>query len=135
MQDMELFSSVHMPGRFVFRVDEWIQPGGCLDINFVIDKKLEIWPRYANMLGGQEVNITGPCFDNNFWFHCKWGDNLDAPITIGEVEVFNNTPNMVHARCVQPMIYYTGILNLSISLDGGKTYDWKAEYTIGKKKN
>ena len=83
------------------------------------------------MLGGQEVNITGPCFDNNPWFYCKWGDNIDAPITIGEIPLVNKSASGLRGRCIQPLMYFTGRLNLSISLDGGKTYDWKAEYTVG----
>jgi hypothetical protein len=34
MQKMANFSNVGIPGRFIFRIDEWIQPAGCLDIDF-----------------------------------------------------------------------------------------------------
>lgn len=100
---------------------------------------LRIWPRSGNMLGGQEVNITGPCFESVPYFHCKWGDWYGAPITIGEPTLIgdpilskNFFISKLRARCIQPLIYYNGRLNLSISLDGGKTFEWRSEYTIGK---
>ena len=82
------------------------------------------------MLGGAEINITGPCFDDDPWFYCKWGDDINAPITIGEIPLNNEVPNGVRARCIQPAMYFIGRLNLSISLDEGKTFQWKAEYTV-----
>jgi hypothetical protein len=83
------------------------------------------------MLGGQEVNITGPCFGTTSFFYCKWGDSFDSPITIGETTFFGELHSEIRGRCVQPIIYYNGRVNLSISLDEGKTYNWKAEYNIG----
>ncbi len=83
------------------------------------------------MLGGQEVNITGPCFVGRSYFHCKWGDGFDAPITIGETTSVNFNFSTIRGKCVQPLIYFNGRLNLSISLDDGKTFHWRAEYTIG----
>jgi hypothetical protein len=86
------------------------------------------------MLGGQEVNITGPCLHNITYFKCKWGDSFDAPITIGEATTINFDFSEIRGRCVQPLIYHNGRLNLSISLDDGEKFEWKAEYTIGIKK-
>ena len=107
MQSIPKFSNVGIPGRFIFRIDEWIQPAGCLNLEFGEESKhstidptyiwkmfnlfrlngwseiLHIWPRNGNLLGGQEVNITGPCFNKFSIFHCKWGDWYDAPVTIG----------------------------------------------------
>ena len=82
------------------------------------------------MIGGQEVNITGPCLHTVSHFYCKWGDGFDAPITVGEATSVNFNFSEIRGRCVQPLIYYNGRLNLSVSLDGGETYEWKAEYNI-----
>lgn len=83
------------------------------------------------MLGGIEVNVTGPCFwSSNFL--CKWGDFHDAQVTIGETTFDTDQPNLVKGRCIQPLMFYNGKLNLSISLDKGKTYIWRSEYTVGK---
>lgn len=107
--------------------------------SFKLIEHLSIWPRSGNMLGGQEVNITGPCLDNEKYFHCRWGDWFGAPITIGEPTLIGHPllskttfVSKLRGRCIQPLIYYNGRLNLSISLDGGKTFEWKTEYTIGK---
>lgn len=158
MQSIAKYSNVGIPGRFIFRIDEWIQPAGCLNIDFeeeskqnfyqlnlkyrfkhyIIIENLRIWPRSGNMLGGQEVNITGPCLENIEYFHCKWGDWYNAPITIGEPTLIgdpllsrNSFISRIRGRCIQPLLYYNGRLNLSISLDGGKTFDWRSEYAIG----
>lgn len=83
------------------------------------------------MLGGQEVNITGPCFHGNTFFLCKWGDSYDAPVTIGETTFLYHNHSEIRSRCVQPTIYFNGRINLSISLDEGQTFEWKTEYNIG----
>lgn len=96
-----------------------------------------VWPRFGNMLGGQEVNITGPCFGyhpdpTSDYFvpyektYCKWGDADDAPQTMAEVIT------MLRARCVMPKIFFNGRINLWVSTDGARTFKWKAEFTIGK---
>ena len=89
------------------------------------------------MLGGQEVNITGPCFQDRHVFHCRWGDWYGAAVTVGEVPKYGfgsdtGKVNYLKGRCVQPTMYYNGRLNLSISFDGGMTYDWRTEFNVGK---
>lgn len=76
------------------------------------------------------MNITGPCFHNLTWFYCKWGDGYDAPITIGEAPIIGDNKTDIRARCIQPLMYFIGRINLTISLDGGKTYEWRAEFSI-----
>lgn len=34
MLKVENHSNIDFPGRYVFRIDEWIQPGGCMDFDF-----------------------------------------------------------------------------------------------------
>ena len=82
------------------------------------------------MLGGQEVNITGPCFRISH-FYCKWGDGYKAQITLGETTILGTNMSQLRGRCVQPLIFHNGRLNLSVSLDNKKTFEWRAEYTIG----
>jgi hypothetical protein len=83
------------------------------------------------MLGGQEVNVTGPCFWGVVKFLCKWGDFPDAKITVGEKWLIDDEHIDYKARCVQPLMYYNGRLNLSVSLDNGETFQWKGEYNVG----
>ncbi|KAI3389375.1 hypothetical protein SNEBB_001005 [Seison nebaliae] len=115
-------SNVNFPGRYIFRVDEWIQPGGCME--GATSGELHMWPLFGNMLGGSEVNITGPCFNQVRKLLCKWGDDRNAPVTAGEVR------SSLRARCVSPTLFFQGRLNLSISMDEGRTYTWNAIYTI-----
>ncbi len=98
---------------------------------------LRVWPRNGNMLGGQEVNITGPCFENYPVFRCRWGDWFGAPVTIGETPIYGfgsdtGTINVLKGRCIVPQMYYTGRLNLSVSFDDGNTYPWRSEFNIGQ---
>lgn len=34
IEDLADHSNIGTDGRFIFRIDEWIQPAGCLDIDF-----------------------------------------------------------------------------------------------------
>jgi hypothetical protein len=34
MPNISHHSNVGIPGRFIFRIDEWIQPAGCLNLDF-----------------------------------------------------------------------------------------------------
>lgn len=130
---MDQKSNVNHRGRFIYRVDEWIQPAGCN--NEYSNGTLFIWPRFGNMLGGQEVNITGPCFgyhpdptSDDFKPYertfCRWGDDLDSIVTMAEVIT------MLRARCVMPQMWFNGRINLWISIDNGISYEWKAEFTV-----
>jgi hypothetical protein len=88
------------------------------------------------MLGGQEVNITGPCFGyhpdptSDYFIpfektYCRWGDDpVNSPITMAEVIT------MLRARCVMPKIFFNGRINLFVSTDGARTFRWKAEFSI-----
>jgi hypothetical protein len=127
-------SNVDYKGRFIFRIDEWVQPAGCG--NEYANESVFIWPRFGNMLGGQEVNVTGPCFgvhpiadsDEFIPFEdtfCRWGDGPTAPVTRAEVIT------ILRARCVVPQMFYTGRINLWVTTDNGQSYPWKAEFTVG----
>jgi hypothetical protein len=39
MQSIARYSNIQQPGRFIFRIDEWIQPAGCMDLNFEQESK------------------------------------------------------------------------------------------------
>lgn len=130
---IHLNSNVDHKGRYIFRIDEWIQPAGCK--NEFSNGSLFIWPWFGNMLGGQEVNITGPCFgyhpikDSDHFLsfgkvYCRWGDDENSPKT--EAEIIT----ILRARCVMPNIYYNGRINLWVSVDGGRTYFWKHQFSI-----
>nr|XP_022323669.1 protein mesh-like isoform X1 [Crassostrea virginica] len=57
--NVDEYSNVNIPGKFVFRVDEhYISDGGCNTKG-----NLKISPKYGPMLGGQYVVISGPCID------------------------------------------------------------------------
>lgn len=89
------------------------------------------------MLGGQEVNITGPCFgihpipDSDEFIpfentYCRWGDSPNSLVTRAEVIT------VLRARCVVPQMFFTGRIHLWVSIDNRLSFPWKAEFTIGK---
>ncbi len=34
MQSIDKYSNIDVAGRYVFRIDEWIQPAGCSNVDF-----------------------------------------------------------------------------------------------------
>ena len=54
MQSMANFSNVGIPGRFIFRIDEWIQPAGCLDVEFERESKIK---KIQSMIYRRKVNF------------------------------------------------------------------------------
>lgn len=39
MQKISNYSNVGIPGRFIFRIDEWIQPAGCFEIDYDFERE------------------------------------------------------------------------------------------------
>ncbi len=50
MQSIMDYSNIRQPGRFIFRIDEWIQPGGCNDIDSDLNFELDsiIWTYFLS---------------------------------------------------------------------------------------
>ena len=78
-------------------------------------------PEQGNMLGGNLVNISGPCFGPNTLVKCRFYDR--------EVEGVVRDTNT--AFCVQPRLFATGYIDVAVSLDGGPYY-WKGQYYVGQ---
>ena len=78
-------------------------------------------PEQGNMLGGNLVNISGPCYGPNTLVKCRFYDR--------EVEGVVRDTNT--AFCVQPRLFATGYVDIAVSLDGGPYY-WKGQYYVGE---
>lgn len=79
------------------------------------------------MLGGQVVNITGPCFDPNERILCTF----DTESVVGHVIDRNR------AICVQPFLLAQGYIRFQISI-GTERFKWRGLYFVGnypKKQN
>ncbi|XP_073993823.1 sushi domain containing 2 mesh isoform X2 [Rhodnius prolixus] len=107
------------PGRHIFRIDENIIPGTCNKDIAGSTLKLSFAPESGNMLGGQVVNITGPCFTPDMRILCRF----DVETVVGTVVDTNR------AICVQPFVMADGYVIFDIAINNGK-YNWKGEYFI-----
>ncbi|XP_019636956.1 PREDICTED: sushi domain-containing protein 2-like [Branchiostoma belcheri] len=113
--DVETTSNVNLPGRWIFRIDSYIEEGGCN-----ADASIRLCPFFGTMLGGTKVGISGPCFDEYMDIRCKFGANDPVP---GWVE------SDTTAACISPFLSNPGRVPLMVSTDGGNTYDYWAMYT------
>jgi len=107
------------PGRHMFRIDEKILAGNCRHELYGSNLPLVFAPEQGNMLGGNLVNISGPCFGPNTLVKCRFYDR--------EVEGVVRDTNT--AFCVQPRLFATGYIDIAVSLDGGPYY-WKGQYYV-----
>ncbi|KPU80188.1 uncharacterized protein Dana_GF16595, isoform C [Drosophila ananassae] len=107
------------PGRHIFRVDEQILIGSCnKDIDAAL-LPLTFAPESGNMLGGQVVNITGPCFDPNVRVTC----HFDTESVLG---TYVDTNRVI---CVQPFLKAEGYIRFQISV-GTQRFKWRGKYFV-----
>ena len=85
--------------------------------------KLESYPTVGPMLGGVEVNVSGPCFHRpHERIKAKFGDIVVECMRV----------NMMIASCVAPVMRQRGVVDLSISADSGRSYRFSRPFTVGK---
>ena len=81
---------------------------------------LVISPIAATCLGGTLVAIAGPCFEDNSNLTCKFGDVITQGVVASPLTSY----------CVTPMLYQFGRMMLQVSLDGGVSYPYDANFTL-----
>uniref|UniRef100_A0A915HJU4 Mucin-like protein n=1 Tax=Romanomermis culicivorax TaxID=13658 RepID=A0A915HJU4_ROMCU len=113
------YGSTQVAGRWMARVDEEIEYGGCSNDSVGI---LQMDKPQATMLGGFTLNVTAACF--------RPTDVLK--LQIDETTLDCERLDMVIARCVIPVnsIFKTGIVIIRLSVDGGKNYPWWNRFYI-----
>ncbi|KRX26032.1 Uncharacterized protein T07_8186, partial [Trichinella nelsoni] len=105
------FSSVSVPGRWMYRVDEEIIRGGCSNAS---SGYLVIAPDRGTMLGGIAVNVTGQCLMPRNTVH----------VLFDELVVICSRLSIHRAQCVLPKFHRVGLVSVKISSDGGRTYPY-----------
>ena len=75
------------------------------------------------MLGGDLVNVTGPCFLPTSQIRCKFG----------QYETLGVYLNPVQAKCITPLMFEAGWREFGVSVDGGRTYTFRGEFFVGKR--
>ena len=74
------------------------------------------------MFGGTQVFISGPCFEESSDIVCEFDG---FPINGALITDYS-------AICVAPTFYKVGRIPLTVSLDGGLTFNFEGTYTIRK---
>lgn len=94
--NLTLTSNVDIPGKWVFQVDgDSVQDNKCKNA-----KKIVLSPSSGNMLGGNKVNITGPCVSSDFIIKARIVET-NTTVTCKAVDTETST-------CVFPPIFQTG---------------------------
>ncbi|KAK3576419.1 hypothetical protein CHS0354_025181 [Potamilus streckersoni] len=127
-------------GRYIFRISgDVIVRGGCFRYDWYGYKKyifctmnviclfegdhLEVYPSYGGMFGGEMIDVAGPCFDQAKLL-CKFGDLRSGKTSTG---VYVSKTKM---RCPVPMLTERGRIQLSLSINGGATFQYFTNYTV-----
>ncbi|RCN30859.1 AMOP domain protein [Ancylostoma caninum] len=113
------FGSTQVAGRWLARIDEQIQYGGCTNDSRGL---IELSQQYGNMLGGFALNVTGPCLRPNDVIKMQFD----------EITVDCERMDMVMARCVIPTnsVFKIGHVDVKLSVDAGKNYPWWTKFYI-----
>ncbi|XP_077868996.1 sushi domain-containing protein 2-like [Saccoglossus kowalevskii] len=81
---------------------------------------VSIYPTSGSMLGGESVQVHGPCLNNIDRLRCKFGD-YETRGTLVASKVMCNTP----------IFYEAGRVEFRLSLDDGDTYDdYRGIFTV-----
>ncbi|ETN77110.1 hypothetical protein NECAME_11268, partial [Necator americanus] len=107
------YGSTQVAGRWMARIDEQIQYGGCTNDS---RGSIELSQQYGNMLGGFALNVTGPCL--------RPSDVIK--MQFDEITLDCERMDMVMARCVIPTnsVFKIGLVDVKLS---NLTLSWEWE--------
>lgn len=74
------------------------------------------------MLGGDNILLSGPCFQPSHLIVCQFAD---GKLSNGSYIDENR------ASCTVPMLNITGRLPIKLSVNGGASFDFQGNLTIG----
>ncbi|XP_028514866.1 protein mesh-like, partial [Exaiptasia diaphana] len=116
--DLPYTTNVNQPGIWMFRLDNAaINNGGCNTKGH-----LTIKPYKVDMLGGRNVELHGPCYENYNQIMCKFRDGTPSKGAL--ISYLDDTL----ARCTVPMVFFIGPAKLYLSLDNGITYPYDGTF-------
>lgn len=110
-------SNVGIPGKWVFQVDG----DSILDIKCSHAVQINIYPKSGSMFGGEEIRISGPCFNSEFNILARIRETNDT---------FQCTAiNDISAACIMPSVFRTGQVTLEIN-PYGMGWNYSSTYQI-----
>ena len=90
---------------------------------FLFSGGLALTPRSGLVLGGTQVEISGPCFNvTSDTVVCRFNGNILAD---------GNVVDRYKASCVTPHLRDIGRVSLEMSLDDGKNFNFSSQFTSG----
>ncbi|XP_046329110.2 sushi domain-containing protein 2-like isoform X1 [Haliotis rufescens] len=120
-QDLPRKIGSDVTGRFIFRVSkDTIERGGCSDSR----RDLQILPTVVGMLGGELLDISGPCMDPDVAVVCRFGSGESAVTSQG----FRF--NSMRLKCPVPRLTQRGSVTVAVSTDGAHSYLGQADIYV-----
>ncbi|XP_052245038.1 sushi domain-containing protein 2-like isoform X2 [Dreissena polymorpha] len=112
LQNLKNRQSSDIVGRYVFKISPGrVVRAGCSTDSY--SDQLSIYPTFAGMFGGKMIDVSGPCFEKNQPYRCRFGQGTD------ESNATYISP--IRVRCMVPRLMVRD--NITVSLIGnGKTY-------------
>lgn len=80
-------------------------------------------PRAVIMLGGNNIFVSGPCYQPSDVIVCEFP---------GGKRSNGNYISNIRASCTVPMVFVTGRLSFKMSVNGGTSFDFQGFVTVGK---
>ncbi|XP_033126943.1 protein mesh-like, partial [Anneissia japonica] len=124
--DIEKWSNVGVPGRYMFNVDGESVVGQDCQSGEERDNSgsLILYPASGSMLGGNAILVQGPCFQNTDKVMCRFITENDAGPTT-TCQFFDGRT----VSCVVPILLRIGRVYVFISIDDGETFGFRGIYT------
>ncbi|XP_067661506.1 sushi domain-containing protein 2-like isoform X2 [Haliotis asinina] len=120
-QDLPQTIGSDVKGRFIFKVSkDTIERGGCTSSRNAI----QIVPTVVGMLGGELLDISGPCMDSSVVVVCRFGTGEKTVTSQG----FRF--NSMRLKCPVPRLTERGSVTVSVSTDGAHSYVGQADIYV-----
>ncbi|XP_033127113.1 sushi domain-containing protein 2-like [Anneissia japonica] len=124
--DIEEKSNVGVPGRYIFNVggESVVDPDCHSSQDRDNSGSLILYPASGSMLGGNAIQVQGPCFQNTDKVMCRFiSDNDAGPTTT--CQFFGGRT----VSCVVPILLRIGRVHVFLSIDDGATFGFRGIYT------
>ncbi|XP_056013014.1 sushi domain-containing protein 2-like isoform X2 [Ostrea edulis] len=109
LQNADSLKGSDIIGRFFYKIDrERIVKGGCNGQRNAIGR-LQVTPGFAGMLGGEMLEVSGPCLMPRDQLYLRAGTQRSYSAC--------SMINSMKARCPVPMLLERGEVNIALSLD------------------
>ncbi|XP_061189248.1 sushi domain-containing protein 2-like [Saccostrea echinata] len=124
LQNAAALQGSNITGRYLYKIDqERILTGGCNGQRELSPNgRLQVTPGFAGMLGGEMLEVSGPCLRREDRIFLRFGTES----AYSECSMINT----MKARCSVPMLLERGEVNVALSLDEKANFYYDTDITI-----